>query len=243
MKKIIVLSTLLMSIYISINCTGMQEKSSITGRDEALKHNVIFYGTFESQSGHKYTVEYITFNKLVKQIPVYAMPSKEMYEETGNKIKKLSVNPSSRNDGVIEILKIDLSETKSIEVPEADVIWAYRDPKKTKEGTDHRRDIVDDPKTFKYIEIIVTDNKGKVDHYLVERKKTVYLSEKTEAGPKEMDVPLPAVKRLTIEGFRKREDEKTVKTAHRRSRRKNGALQEKVKTAAEQNRSSKIIKA
>ena len=214
-KNLVLLGALLMAAQGELN--GVGEKSTNTsGRDEGSRYNVVFEGILTTQEGHVYKVNEINFNKLIKQIPVFEMPSKDSFEIIDNKTNLLKKNPAEK----LEITKLDLSEISMISVPNPDVIWYY---KRNQDGVacpiecsgnDRRYKISEDPRASKYIEIKVTDKTGEVDNYLVEANKKIYCSQITASGPREKDVQLLAIKTLTITGYHKRDEEKAsdVKT-------------------------------
>ena len=212
-KNIVLMGAFLISAHPGLN--GVGEKSTNTsGRNESSKYNVVFEGVLTTQEGHVYKVNEINFNKLIKQIPVFEMPSKDSFEIIDTKTNLLKKNPAER----LEITKLDLSEISMISVPYPNVLWYY---KRTQEGvacpiecsgSDRRYKISDDSHASKYIEIKITDKAGEVDNYLVEANKKIYCSEITASGPREKDVQLLAIKTLTITGYHKRDEEKEADT-------------------------------
>lgn len=191
---------------------GVGERSSNTsGRDEGSKYNVVFEGVLTTQEGHVYKVNEINFNKLIKQIPVFEMPSAESYEQYDKNSNILKKNPAER----LEITRLDLSEISMISVPLPDTLWYYRRnqtpvscPIECSGSETRTTKISEDPRASKYIQIRITDKEGKIEDYLVEANKRIYCSEITASGPREKDVQLPAIKTLTITGYKKRDEEK-----------------------------------
>jgi hypothetical protein len=184
------------------------EKSTNTsGRDEGSRYNVIFEGVLTTQEGHVYKVNEITFNKLIKQVPVFEMPSKESYDIIDEHVHILKKNPNER----LDITKLDLSEISMIRIPNPDSMWYYKKAQTADECTvscNARYKISEDPRALKFIQIEVTDKAQNKDQYLVEAQKKIYCSEITASGPKEKDVQLQAIKTLTITGYRKRDETK-----------------------------------
>lgn len=209
LKKQLALISLLFSSMVSVHGVG-DKSSNITGRDEGSRYNVVFEGVLTTQEGHVYKVNEINFNKLIRQIPVFEMPSKESYDTLDTNARLLKKNPAER----LEITKLDLAEISIIQVPSPDVVWYYKKAQTVNDcsaACDTRYKISEDPRASKYLEIKVTDKEGEIESYLVEANKRIYCSEITASGPKEKDVQLPAIKTLTITGYHKREDEKESK--------------------------------
>jgi hypothetical protein len=202
------LGALLISLYSQLDCVG-EKSTNTSGRDEGSKYNVVFEGVLTTQEGHVYKVSEITFNRLIKQIPVFEMPAQDSFDtpEQNKNVRVLKKNPAEK----LEITKIDLAETSMISVPNPDVVWYF---KKNQEavacpiecsGSERQYKIWADPRAAKYIEIKVTDKAGEIESYLVEANKKIFCSQITAAGPKEKDVQLPAIKTLTITGYHKRD--------------------------------------
>ncbi|MCX5921767.1 MAG: hypothetical protein NTX86_00345 [Candidatus Dependentiae bacterium] len=203
MKKMNIMATyLLLLLPTQIFGAGAQETST-GGRN---RNQINFEGILTTQEGNIYQVEQLSFNRLIKQIPVFEMPNEQASTLNPEPSKKgmieymLSENPEKK----FAVFKIDLAETKTIEAPEPNRIWNYQ----TKPGKIARR----------YIKIIVTDNAGKTDSYLVENTKTLYCAEKTPAGPKELEIKMPAFKRLEITGYSKEENENDKKNKAKQSK-------------------------
>lgn len=249
-KKIITIGLLVISAQSGLNGVG-EKTTNTSGRDEGSRYSVIFEGVLTTQEGHLYKVNEINFNKLIKQIPVFEMPSKESYDVIDTHANALKKNPNER----LEITKLDLAEISMIQVPNPDTLWYYKRAQTTDECTsscNSRYKISDDPRASKYIEIKVTDKEGKAESYLVESNKRIYCSEITASGPKEKDVQLPAVKTLTITGYRKRDEQKEAqaekpKALSTQPEKKNGLEKNKsntIKTSHRNRRmrSSKIVR-
>ncbi len=240
-----------------ITAFGTQDKeTSISGRNEGARYSVNFYGTLDTDTDHSYQVDSITFNKLIKDIPVYAMPGKDMWEPLNGQTKKLKVNPSSSANGKgkrIEISYIDLAEESTIAVPNPSEVWVYNEkPFKTENdccSQEMINSLLRDSKSLLYSEIVITNKTGKPTHYLVEQTNNLYLNEVTDAGPKRMTVPIPAVKKLTIEGYKKRDSDEENDNAKKRTitqaSNHRGKLSKKLRTASahsRNNKQEKIIK-
>lgn len=214
-NNLIIASALLIGSFGGLNSVG-EKSTNTSGRDEGSKYNVVFEGVLTTQEGHVYKVNEINFNKLIKQIPVFEMPSQESFEAMDKNTHLLKKNPAER----LEITKLDLSEISMISVPNPDVLWYYKRNQTPVacpvecSGSDSssRYKISEDSRASKYIQIQVTDKEGKKENYLVESNKKIYCSEITASGPREKDVQLPAIKTLTITGYRKRDEEKESRT-------------------------------
>ena len=159
-----------------------------TGNGVAL-HKVNFFGTVEPRNGASFEVENIALSNKYKQIPLYAIPETSAL----NKEYNLSFNPKDRKKGIIT--KIDLSEIDSIIVPNPEITWIYKESEK------HR--------TEEYIEIVVVSkDKDKTKrHYLKDLDRgQITCNEKSPAGPLEKTIALPAIKKITINGYKQRND-------------------------------------
>jgi len=260
MKKIIPLLSLAL-LHPLIYAAGSQEsETSLRGRDEGVKYNVVFYGTLESQSGRKYDVEYITWEHRIKDLEVYEMPSEAMYEKVSPTINRLKVNPkmSGARPAGGQLIKneFNLVDVQKIEVPDSNIIWVYRPDEDQRNCTEKytRPSLIDDPKSTLYIETAITYKDGKTNHYLAERNVTLYLSEKRRADSQEIDLrmptQLPAVKVLTIRYRKREEDENKLHNIKKKKQSNdlvnNNKQSKKIKTARSEKeqaqRSSKIAK-
>lgn len=219
MKIKILLYALCFTLYpILVFTTGTQDKeSSIESRDEGARYSVSFYGTLNTQTGHSYDVDSITFNRLIKEIPLYAMPGNDMWEPFSNQDRlKLKVNPATLNKNnksrLVEMTKKDLVEISTIETPHPTQVWIFNDKlsKNTPDSSYCSRDVSDvwltDSNSTLYTEIIITNKNGNASHYLVEQSNNIYANAITNNGPEKIVEPIPGLKKLTIKGYKSRED-------------------------------------
>lgn len=194
-KYIIPIFSFLLLASSHINTTGITSEASTNGKSDS---SVVFFGVLTTQEGHKYNLEGVKLNGLIRKIPVFEMPSETSSKMINATTRELLKNPAEH----LGITKIDLNETAKIEVPEPDVVWFYR--KETKNG--QKKSPANDPRSKKYIQIRITDNKGKSDNYLIEYGKKIFGSEITNAGPKEKEIQLPAIKSLEIKCYKDKDD-------------------------------------
>lgn len=134
---------------------------------------------------------------LVKQIAVYEKPKEHANATpitgTQNQEIVLTAEPET------QLYKkfIDLNEIQEVSIPEPDTIWSYKKEKQY-------------GKT-EYIEIIIT-KPGSSEHYLIDRRMKLFgdtIQEKQaepapafpQKGPEESEVPLPAIKKVRVEGY------------------------------------------
>jgi hypothetical protein len=248
MKKIMVLFCILMHHH--INPAGTQEAQTSLRPRQGERFNVIFYGSLETHNGHSYDIEYITWDREIKERKVYEMPSQEMFEIISLTRNRLKSNPKmggARPQGGEFVRKdINLVDIKKIEVPNKDAIWVYLPVENDCCEKTRYKDIADDPKATLYTEVIITDALGKSDHYLAERASSFNVSQIRRKDAQEIDLPedvsLPAIKTLIINGYRQRdvEEEEAEKNATKRNEPiKNAHTPKKMKTA---HRSHKITK-
>lgn len=171
------------------------------------KPSINFYGILKTHQGKTYNVENITIDHILKQIPLYEMPSLEALaaatphddEKNGatndsHPGTRLATNPVS---GIIT--KIDLSETSEMRVPQPEKIYYFQ----RKKGY----------RTLEFVEIeIISADKERTKHtYLIDADRKVYCDEANPAGPIGKEVPVQSIQSLEIEGYHfrdtiKRED-------------------------------------
>lgn len=254
MKKIIPIIILSFIHPYTFGAGSPEAEVSLRPKDEGEKYNVVFYGSLESQAGNKYDIEYITWDHQIKKIEVYEMPKKEMYDilsPTRNRLKNNPILGGGRPGGG-ELIKHDLNlvDIKKVEVPDREVIWVYSPDENAKDCGEKTRykDIAENPKSTLYIEIIVTDVGGKVDHYLAKRTQSFNVSQKRRTDSQEIDLPdtvaLPSVKTITIDGYRDKEKtEDKLRNGKKRNRATGQAnnikQSKKIKTARVGSKNSK----
>jgi len=195
--KRIVSSILFLGAFLIVANFGSGEEGSVTGR---TKPAVSFKGTLETwQTSDKYPVENITIGRQYKQIQVWAMPSAEHL----NAEESLITCPKKIQ------YKLDLAEIKEISCP-AKPSWKYKKNKRElKSETEKDKDANGCKEEEKFIEIIVISNKSpEPKTYLISATKELILDDMSQGVPKEMNVELKAVKKLTISGYSKRDETK-----------------------------------
>lgn len=181
MKKIVIPVLCMAAATMMINW-GSVENS----HENSKKQSVNFYGQLETCQQQTLGIENISIDNSIKQIPFYEKPAQ-------SNTYQLSKNPITN---FMKIL-IDLKEIISLEIPNPEIIWFYK-----KENSDRKTE---------YLEAIITLKDKTTAHYLVESSKKIYcfkLEGKVTPLEIEIEVPLAAVKKLTIEGFRNRDTEK-----------------------------------
>lgn len=141
---------------------------------------------------------------MIKQIPVYEVPKEHaapaQISGSNNQEIILTIEPET------QLYKkfIDLNEIQSVTIPEPSIIWTYRKPGQYGKN--------------EYIEVVF----GRADiqeHYLLDRRMKIFgdaiqekeaqkeLAEPTKKGefpvkgPEESEVPLPAIKKVEVEGY------------------------------------------
>lgn len=156
-------------------------------------------GQLVTYSGSTYTVDNISLNRQIKQIKLFSLPGNNLFSISPEKasIRIISKEPSKYLDST----NIDLVEVKKLETPYPDITWIYEE--EPGKGRKHE---------FIQLDITLTD--GTKGSYLAPVRLILYCDRQTHAaGPQEKDVPLAAIKELTIESFTKRlENEKTSDT-------------------------------
>jgi len=191
-KMSVVFIVSMMGIFFLVNWTGSE--TSVAGNH---KQTVNFDGILITHQGKEYKVDNISIEGKTKEIPMYDTPeSKEdpkKYQPQFNaETKKTEVNLDA--NPVTDFVKdhIDLAEVAEIQVPRPDVTWVYQKEKKGRR--------------VEFIEVIVITRSNTKSSNLIERNKYVNCDGIDPAGPQEKKVPLPAVKRLIIKGFKYRDN-------------------------------------
>jgi len=184
----------LASIFFLVNGDwGNKDVSEEKGRWQRQPINVS--GQLTTLSGDTYPVENISLNRQIKQIKLFALPSAKLFSVSTDKpsVRTLSKEPAK----YLDTTNIDLVEVKKLETPYPDVTWIYEE----EPGKGRKLE-------FMQIDITLVD--GSKTSYLASSRMMLYCDRKTyAAGPQEKDVPLAAIKDLSITGYAKRDDNKT----------------------------------
>ncbi len=172
---------------------------------ERGKHSINYYGTIFPREGDPIKVENISISNITKQIPVYEVPSS--HEKEVDQQGKVTTNYLLREDprkGIIT--RIDLVETKKIEVPDP-TEWKYT----RKNGSS----------TSSFIKIVVTTNgETPTKHdFLIEESRKIFCSENNTI---DREVPFRSLLKIEFEGYELREVEqaKNIRNHHGKRRMK-----------------------
>lgn len=166
-----------------------------TSFGEQRKSTLNFYGTLETWQGQTYTVENITVDHRTQKIEMYEKPNNmpDSSKPAGQNGVSLSLtaNPITNFTKV----SVDLAEIESLEIKDPEIVWTY----KRKKG---HQDLT-------FFEIVATNNDPEKTRstYLIESRKKLYCDRHIGESFEEREVPFTAVKKLTIEGFRHREEQ------------------------------------
>lgn len=202
MKKVILSSFCICTILVIANWG--KQSSDLSGDN---KHRINFYGkiiTIGNQDQEK-EIENISIDNIFKQIPFYVSPT-TFTKDINPKDHTLTANPRD----ILQDVRIDLSEIKSIETKREDsnpVIWEFRDNKSGQK----------DKATSEFVEIIVTSNDKTKNNYLIELRKNVNFDEKNPAGAIESKINFKGLSKLSIDGYTDRELEKKEKITEEKS--------------------------
>jgi hypothetical protein len=165
--------------------------SSESSGDGYRQHRVNFYGTIYTchEDGRSYTVDNISLSNLIKQIPLYEIPSSIAPAGAEHK-SKLTSNPRK---GIIT--RLDLSEISEIIVPEPEFEYFFQEKKGAAKTN--------------YIEIEIVYNcpEQKEASYLIETTRKILCNEINPAGPVEKEFPVQSFCRLIIRGYKNRDEE------------------------------------
>lgn len=179
---------------------GSGETSEIKGRWQRQPINIT--GTLKTYNNETFSVENISLNRQIKQIKCYSLPGEKLFTISPEKptMRLMTKDPSK----YLDTTNIDLVEVKKIETPYPDTTWVYQ------EEPDKGRKI-----EFMQIDVTLTDNSKA--SYLLDSRIRLYCDRVTHAaGPQEKDVPLAAIKELTILCYAKKvEEEPKEKTESR----------------------------
>lgn len=161
--------------------------------DEPRKNSLNFYGTLDTWQGQIYPVENISIDHRIKKIEMYEKPNgthivKQLATEALEG-SSLTINPITNFPKIY----VDLAEIKSLEIPDPEKIWNYKKKRGNRELT--------------FFEIVVTNNDPQETKttYLIESRKKLYCDRRIGESFEEREVPLIAVKKLSIEGYRHHE--------------------------------------
>jgi hypothetical protein len=183
---------LLSTLFLINGDWGNKDVSEEKGRWQRQPINVA--GQLTTHNGDSYTVDNISLNRQIKQIKLFALPSAKLFSVSNDKpsIRIMSKEPAK----YLDTTNIDLVEIKKLEVPFPDITWIYE------EEPNKGRKI-----EFTQLDITLAD--GSKSSYLASSRMMLYCDRETHAaGPQEKDVPLSAIKELTIIGYTKREEPK-----------------------------------
>lgn len=173
-------------------CTNWSNQETTV--DGYNKQAVNFKGVIITQRDETIKVENISIGRMYKQIPVYDVPKNNTQATAQPTANRLSTDPK---DGIVT--RIDLSEIAQIMVPDPDTLWIYQKNK-------HARKI-----EYITINVISNDTQQTKHTYLIDIDRKLVCDEINEAGPITKDIPLPAIKSLTISCFGPREAQEPKK--------------------------------
>ncbi len=194
MKKQIVITLSMFSV-IFLGNWGTPSEPSAEGRK---KPNINFHGTLKTRQGKVLKVANITIGRMIRQIPMYEVPTKEEFVD--RKTHTIKEDPDKK----LEITRIDLVEVSEIRVPHPDTIWIYQKEEKSRK--------------HEYIELtIISNDKNRTKNsYLIPLNKKVHLDGVSKAGAEEKDIPLQAIESIKIKGYTYRDADKPKKAGEPR---------------------------
>lgn len=179
---------------------GTKETSELRGRWQKQPINIT--GTLVTYNGETYQVENISLNRQIKQIKCFSLPGEKLFSISSEKPSQrlISKEPSK----YLDTTNIDLVEVKKIETPYPDITWIYQEePGKGRK--------------LEFIQVDITLTDDSKSSYLLESHIKLYCDRLAHAaGPQEKDVPLAAIKELTISCFSKRLEEAPKKVEESR---------------------------
>lgn len=187
---------LLSALFLINGDWGSKDTSEEKGRWQRQPINIS--GELVTFNGDSYSISNISLNRQIKQIKLFALPNKKLFSISTDKpsIRIISKEPAK----YLDTTNIDLVEIKKLEVPFPDITWIYEE----EPGKGRKLE-------FTQIDITLTD--GTRNGYLASSRMMLYCDRETHAaGPQEKDVPLAAIKELTISNFTKKEDPKDSPT-------------------------------
>lgn len=196
MKKVI--QGTLSLLIVALLANWGSEQTTVDGRK---KNKINIRGTLEThgldeQGNPKlYKVNNIAIGKLYERIPVYAKPSPSDFDPV---TRMLNVDPASKFLKAYIDLVTDEGrwETAEIRVDQPDVTWKYKKKEYSSEVE------------YVGITFVSNDEEKTEESYIIDLSKKITCDEINAAGPKEMEVPIQTLKRLTIEGYTHRDSER-----------------------------------
>lgn len=202
MKKLYPFLTGFVSLLFLANYSS--EKTTVDGKQ---KNKINISGTLETRqtdelgNAKQYAVDNIAIGKVYEGIPVFALPAPTDYVEKAGKMHlNKDKNPvelfvKTNIDLVSNGNKLDVAE---IRVDNPEKIWVYKKKKHTT--------------PIEYIEIIfVFNDEAKTEEkYMINIRQKLTCDDVSDGTPKEMEVPLQAIRSLKIKGFAHRDGQKCV---------------------------------
>jgi len=181
-------------------------ETSVSG---GTKNKVNFYGSVTKLDDTTMKVENISIGHLYKEIQLYPMPEqaerklfthKRKKDEPDTTIQRYMLDKNPR-DGIIT--RIDLAAISDITVPHNLERWVRPKRHNPKE-------------VIEYLELLVTFNGQEKSQarFLIEDRRKIICDPVThlQAGTIENEIPFYSIKKLTIEGYKHRdEDPRNVK--------------------------------
>ncbi len=154
--------------------------------DGQQKNSIDFYGKLETWQGQSYKVENISFDHQ-RFMTVYDKP---VYQAGGPETAAPAPQYQLTQNPITDFVKtkIDLHEVASVEIPNPNQRWSHKKNKGNHE--------------IEFLEIIIIskDAQKTKTSYLIEARKKLYCDRSIAQDQRE--VPLTAIKKLTIEGFK-----------------------------------------
>lgn len=157
------------------------------------KNGAQFFGTLVTHQDNTFKVTNITigYDKKTAAIPIYEKPQKaDSFTRINDTLITLNIDPAKD----LAIIDLDLDKIFQISVPKPHEVWMYKKEKGSREHS--------------YIEITITtknpplsDVTRTTTSYLVEQDIQLHCDRIDNAQPEKMNVKLPAIKILTIEGY------------------------------------------
>ncbi len=170
----------LIMLFISIDAT-------VGGNGSRSAKKMNFYGTLTTHAGNTFSIDHITIEGRNTKIKVYEKPAAT--DKTNHEIH-LSYNPETES----VVSNVEFSEIKTISVPRPKQRWIFQ------KGSRNRK--------HKFLEIEIVSNSGTTRNYLTKKSTSIRCNEIDDAGPIEKEVPMAAIKTLTIEGYEITENNK-----------------------------------
>lgn len=182
---------LLSALFLINGDWGSKDASEEKGRWQRQPVNIT--GQLTTHNGDSYAVDNISLNRQIKQIKLFALPSGKLFSVSTDKpsIRIITKEPSK----YLDTTNIDLVEIKKLEVPFPDITWTYEEtPGKGRK--------------LEFTQVDITLAGGAKNSYLAPSSMMLYCDRETHAaGPQEKDVPMAAIKELTITGYTKNDAE------------------------------------